>query len=181
MFLTLNLKNIWFWSSNICLLVCWICPNFWLSIKRSCVFPLVERLLCVFFFSSCRDSCSFFVVCVVIYGKFGFGCSKETKSTRQNGCGPNIINNYKEESVNQLARYTHHTHTHTHLASPTNPPHPTHSLANPHPRLPSPTTTHYCIYPFSFHYLCNFTYTKKERKEKKRACKTSGHNQSFKQ
>ncbi len=115
-----------------------------------------ETLVCVFFFS-CRDSCSFFVVCVVIYGKFGFGCSKETKSTRQNGCGPNIINNYKEESVNQLARYTHHTHTHTHLASPTNPPHPTHSLANPHPRLPSPTTTHYCIYPFSFHYLCNFT------------------------
>lgn len=116
-----------------------------------------ETLVCVFFFS-CRDSCSFFVVCVVIYGKFGFGCSKETKSTRQNGCGPNIINNYKEESVNQLARYTHHTHTHTpSVTHQPIPSHPTHSLANPHPRLPSPTTTHYCIYPFSFHYLCNFT------------------------
>lgn len=125
-----------------------------------------ETLVCVFFFS-CRDSCSFFVVCVVIYGKFGFGCSKETKSTRQNGCGPNIINNYKEESVNQLARYTHHTHTHTPSVThqPT-PPHPLTRQPPPSSPIPNYNTLLYLSIFLSLSLQLHINQKRKERKEK---------------
>jgi hypothetical protein len=183
--LTLNLKTFFFGGLNpkpnffdpkpktfdfghqtfVCLYVEYAQTFGYLS-KGRVFFSCREGLTLVCFFFSCREILVALYSMLLYMASLVLGCLKERKSTRQNGCGPNIINNYKEETL----KPTSINHQPTHL--------PTHDL-------PSPTTTHtiVSIYPFPFTLFARHILPqKKERKkERKGACKTYiGHNQSFK-